>query len=90
LWGREAVDIVFRLPLWLVTPCRGRTLWVYNGRQLGDLESYIAATHRPRVVVNGQRVNRSYLARLPGWMLAASARDDVLAAVARLRAKLVA
>jgi hypothetical protein len=82
-------DYVFQLPLWLTTACRGHTLWALNAEHLSAIEVYVAATHRSRAKINDSWVNRSLLSRLPEWMIAAAARDDVLAGVERLKARLL-
>jgi hypothetical protein len=85
----EAKDGVFGLPLWLRSPCAGRELWAYNGRHLDALAAIVGASgeRRARAREDGTR-NRLLASRLPRWMLAARRREDVLAGLARLRARL--
>ncbi|KAB2339774.1 hypothetical protein [Actinomadura rudentiformis] len=67
--------------LWLRSTCRRRTLWAYNLEHLDLLDSYI-----------GARLRRSgpdpdgMLPRLPGWLVSAKHRDEVLRVARRLRA----
>ncbi|GLK07663.1 hypothetical protein [Streptosporangium carneum] len=90
-------DPYFRLPLWLCSPCRGRTLWAYGRRHLDLLEEYVAARHRERPVPtdgSGHRVPRAsagartLVEALPAWIKNAKHRDEILRAVARMRATL--
>lgn len=78
-------DWYFMLPLWLQTPCCGHVLWAYNARHLAYLERFVQATLRERVV-SGR--NRSLASRLPEWIKSGVHRDDVLAGIGRLRARL--
>ncbi|GAA1587804.1 hypothetical protein GCM10009678_82790 [Actinomadura kijaniata] len=66
--------------LWLRAACRGRTLWAYNLDHLALLESYIAA----RLHESGPDPD-GMLPRLPGWLISAKHRDEVLRAARRLR-----
>jgi hypothetical protein len=78
-------DWYFDLPLWLQAPCCGQVLWAYHAWHLTYLEEYIGATLRER----RPEVYRSLAARLPSWMKTAKHRDEVLQALARLRARLL-
>ncbi|HEU0051767.1 MAG TPA: hypothetical protein VFQ39_01275, partial [Longimicrobium sp.] len=80
----EGLDPVFALPLWLRTSCRGNLLWAYNAPHLDFLERWVGATLRHRA----PNANRSLASRLPRWMTAANARDDVLGCLRALRATL--
>jgi hypothetical protein len=80
----EARDPLFGLPLWLQAPCRGHTLWAFGERHLAFLEQWVGATLRHRQ----PHRNGSLASRLPRWMTEASARDDVLECLGRLRALL--
>lgn len=86
-WG-VPYDPYFGLPLWLQAPCAGEVLWAFNGEHLDVLESYVAAGLRERPP--GDARPQSMLERLPVWAKAAKNRDGVLAAIARLRARLAA
>ncbi len=90
-------DPYFRLPLWLRSPCRGRTLWAYGRLHLDLLEEYVAAGHRERPLAAGGsgrpafRVPagaRTLVEALPSWIKSAKHRDEILRAVARMRATL--
>lgn len=78
-------DWYFGLPLWLRTPCCGNILWAFNEEHLSFLEGYIAATHRPKFNINGERRNGTMISRLPLWMKTANHRDEVLKGIARLK-----
>src|SRR5713226_1184834 len=49
-WAEKSISIggetdwYFCLPLWLQTPCCGKTLWAYNKEHLDFLESFVRAT----------------------------------------------
>jgi hypothetical protein len=78
-----AYDWYFRLPLWLQTTCCGETLWAFNKEHLDYLEGFVAAELR------GNALHHHSLAtRLPGWMVQAKNRAEILKAIARLRATL--
>ncbi|MEU4215977.1 hypothetical protein [Actinoplanes sp. NPDC026623] len=95
LWWGGVVDPFFGQPLWLTTRVRGHLLWALNRKHLDLLEQFVAAGLRERGPNSGLREhvtsqgwNMSLIERLPLWMKSARSRDDVLAAVARLRARL--
>jgi hypothetical protein len=78
--------IGFDVSLWLQTPCCGETLWTYNLAHIEFLECYVAASLRGRSRdPKWSWANRSLQSRLPRWMLEKHHRDDVLAALSRLR-----
>jgi len=88
--GMPPIDPAFGLPLWLQTNCRGHTLWAFNPNHLTLIEQYVAADVRARVpqqCKDGPR-NSTIVSRLPKWIVEASAREDVLGAIARLRQSL--
>lgn len=80
--------------LWLRTPCcGGEVLWATNEEHLAYLEDYIGAElrERPEAVISpmGRRwVGKGLSFKLPDWMKAAKHRDEVVAALAHLRATL--
>lgn len=76
-------DPHFGLPLWLVAPVRGRTLWAFNYEHLAFLKDFVAATLRER----DANVNRSQASRLPNWLTARANREIVLTAIQRLETK---
>jgi hypothetical protein len=91
----EPEDPYFRLPLWLQWPCCGRTLWAYGRRHLDLLEGYVAARHRERglspdgsgsPVRRDRGASRTLVEALPAWIKSAKHRDEILRAVARVRA----
>jgi hypothetical protein len=73
-------DPYFRLPLWLSADVGGETLWAYNRDHLAFLDAYLRAALRQRAPNH----NGSLASRLPRWMKAASARQNVLKALARV------
>ncbi|MEU4832335.1 hypothetical protein [Streptosporangium sp. NPDC023615] len=89
----EPTDPYFRLPLWLRSPCCGQTLWAYGRRHLDLLEEHVAARRRERPLPadtpGGNRGRpRTLVQSLPGWITSAKHREEILRAVARLRATL--
>lgn len=64
--------------LWLQTPCCGHTLWARNVAHIDLLEAYIAAGLR-------QPELKAIVHKLPGWMIQAKHRDEVLQGLTRLR-----
>ena len=82
-------DPYLGLPLWLQTPCCGRTLWACNPSHLAYVESYVAADlrQRRRHPAYGWS-NTSLPSRLPRWLVLRKHRDEVLRAVERLKGAL--
>ncbi|MEV6927827.1 hypothetical protein AB0M46_25460 [Dactylosporangium sp. NPDC051485] len=85
-WWGAAVDPFFRQPLVLTTVVRGHVLWAYNRAHLVLLAQFVAAGLRERGPHEG--CSMSLIEMLPAWMKSARNRDGVLAAVARLAARL--
>ncbi|GAA1403682.1 hypothetical protein ACFQZ4_04295 [Catellatospora coxensis] len=83
-WDGSAVsDPVFRLPLWLQQPCAGRRLWAYGTGHLDAIERHLRA--RVRLADGGAYLPADQV-ELPDWMMPLDRRDELLAAVAALRA----
>ncbi len=80
----QATDPYFGLPLRLQAQTRHGWLWAYNHEHLTQLERYIQATLRERPYDTGRKM--TVLARLPRWITSAKHRDEVLRAIARIRA----
>ncbi len=82
-------DLVFKLPLWLQTRCKGNILWAYNAQHLSDIESMVEAQLREDGQDwRGKMANRTMAARLPRWMLLRKSRSEVMRGLVRLRGKL--
>ena len=74
----------FGLPLWLQIPCCGQILWALNDQHLTVLEDYIGAKLRTR-----KPYQRGTIASaLPSWMKHAKDRDEIMAALTKLRSLL--
>ncbi|GAA4430819.1 hypothetical protein GCM10023148_35700 [Actinokineospora soli] len=85
LWRGDGGVPRFRgLELWLQIPFRGHVLWAYHEEHLDFLERYVAAAVRERQ----PNRNSSVASRLPAWIKSAKNRDDILRALARMRATL--
>jgi hypothetical protein len=80
-------DQHFHLRLWLTIPCCGEVLWAHNWRHLQFIEEYVGAVLREstRDPKYGWS-NKSLANRLPRWMKLARNREEILKAIAKLRA----
>ncbi|GAA2998846.1 hypothetical protein [Streptosporangium longisporum] len=89
-WYDAPEDPYFRLPLWLSAPCCGHTLWAYGRRHLDLLEDHVAARHRERLLASDRDRGRprTLVESLPDWITSAKHREEILRAVARMRATL--
>lgn len=85
-WWGVAADPYFRQPLWLTTSVHGHRLWAYNLEHLNLLTEFVGAGLRERGAHGG--CDMSVIEKLPAWLKSARNRDDVLAALGRLRARL--
>ena len=79
------LDPFFGLPLWLQATVRGNLLWLWNEAHLDEVDRFVGAQLRERSPNAG---NASMASRLPEWMKRAHAREPVLKALAKLRARL--
>lgn len=85
----DGKDPYFGVPLWLQTPTRHGLVIAYNAQHLEALENFVGAALRERN--QDPRLgwhNKTMASRLQRWMKLAQNRDDMLAALARLRARL--
>lgn len=79
---RDGHDHWFGLPLVLKADYRSHLVWAYNLEHIDLLEGWIKADLRER------SLHAHYMtmaARLPAWMKAAHARNEVLKALAKMR-----
>lgn len=90
----EVCDLLTGLPLWLQTPCAGHVLWAFSAEHLDLLRTFVAATLRERATYagwDGRPRTDTYYGRLPaalpGWLKSAKHRDEVLAGLDRLAAR---
>jgi hypothetical protein len=79
-------DPAFKLPLWLQVECCGEKLWAHNPAHLAFIKAYIAADLRRNSTIRG---HRSLVAKFPTWMKLAKNRQEILAAIEKLEAKLI-
>ncbi len=78
----------FGLRLWLADECcGGNLLWALNEAHLDYLERFIASKSRDRDFPSPPG-NRGLAYKLPKWMQLASARDELLHTIGRLRRRL--
>ncbi|WP_405975228.1 hypothetical protein OG496_46780 [Streptomyces sp. NBC_00988] len=80
----------FRPPLWLQTETRHGHLWAYNLEHLDPIRRFVAADLRERAPWYDTGQKMTLVARLPAWMKSAKNRDEILRAVDRLRATVIA
>ncbi len=85
-----ARDPYFHVPLWLQTRTRHGGLWAYNLAHLDLISRFVAADLRERAPWYETGRKMTLVARLPAWMKSAKNRDEVLRAVDRLRATVIA
>jgi hypothetical protein len=85
-WDVKRRKKYYSYELWLRTPCCGRTLWSYTPAFLVFLEAYISADLREQLPVLS--ANYDLVNEFPKWLRTAKHRDEILAGIARLKAKL--
>jgi hypothetical protein len=79
---------IFGAPLWLETECcGGNRLWALNEEHLDYLTAFVGERQRTRAFPSrpGDRQLGDYL---PGWMKRRKHREEVVAALGRLRSRL--
>ncbi|MEV0908282.1 hypothetical protein [Streptomyces hokutonensis] len=76
--------------LWLRTGTRHGELWAYNVQHLDLIRRFVAADLRERAPWYDHGRKMTLVARLPVWMKSAKNRAEVLRAVDRLRATVIA
>ncbi|MDV9168969.1 hypothetical protein R6V09_02290 [Streptomyces sp. W16] len=76
--------------LWLRTGTRHGELWAYNLQHLDLIRRFVAADLRERAPWYDTGHKMTLVARLPAWMKSAKNRAEVLRAVDRLRATVIA
>ncbi|MFJ8058457.1 hypothetical protein [Streptomyces sp. NPDC096142] len=76
--------------LWLRADTRHGELWAYNLPHLDLIRRFVAAGLRERAPWYDHGRKMTLVARLPAWIKSAKHRDEVLRAVDRLRATVIA
>jgi hypothetical protein len=76
--------------LWLQLEIRHGWLWAYNLDHLDLLQRYVQAPLRERAPWYDTGQKMTLVARLPAWIKRAKNRDEILRAVSRIHASLVA
>ncbi|MFG2779223.1 hypothetical protein ACGFY7_15415 [Streptomyces prunicolor] len=76
--------------LWLRTDTRHGELWAYNLQHLDLIRRFVAADLRERAPWYDHGQKMTLVARLPAWMKSAKNRHELLRAVDRLRATVIA
>lgn len=88
--GQPATDPYFGMPLWLQVETRHGWLWAYNLEHLDLIRRFVQASLRERALWYQTGPTMTLVARLPTWIKRAKNRDEMLRAVSRLHASLVA
>ncbi|MGW1527919.1 hypothetical protein [Streptomyces sp. NPDC002159] len=88
--SQPATDPYFGLPLWLQVETRHGWLWAYNLEHLDLIRRFVQASLRERAPWYDTGQKMTLVARLPVWIKRAKNRDDILRAVSRIQASLVA
>jgi len=91
-WGtaNPGRDPYFGARLWLQAETRHGWLWAYNLEHLDLIRRYVEASVRERAPWYDTGRKMTLVARLPTWIKRAKNRDEVLRAVDRIHASLVA
>ncbi|MGE9697748.1 hypothetical protein [Streptomyces sp. NRRL F-5630] len=87
--AEPAKDPYFGVPLWLQIETRHGWLWAYDLEHLDLLRRFVQAPLRERAPWYGTGPKMTLVARLPLWIKRAKNRDEILRAIARIRASLV-
>ncbi|MFI6585823.1 hypothetical protein [Embleya sp. NPDC050493] len=88
--ARPAADPYFGMPLWLQVETRHGWLWAYNLEHLDLIRRFVQASLRESTPWYDTGPKMTLVARLPAWIKRAKNRDEVLRAVGRIHASLVA
>ncbi|MGW2379780.1 hypothetical protein [Streptomyces sp. NPDC001658] len=88
--AQPATDPYFGMPLWLQVETRHGWLWAYNLEHLDLIRRFVQASLRERAPWYDTGQKMTLVARLPVWIKRAKNRDEVLRAVSRIHAALVA
>ncbi|WP_437064600.1 hypothetical protein [Streptomyces sp. enrichment culture] len=88
--AQPATDPYFGLPLWLQLETRHGWLWAYNLQHLDVIHRFVQATLRERAPWYDTGQKMTLVARLPAWIKRAKNRDEILRAISRIHASLLA
>jgi hypothetical protein len=88
--AQPATDPYFGMPLWLQVETRHGWLWAYNLEHLDLIRRFVRAPLRERAPWYDTGHKMTLVARLPAWIKRAKNRDEVLRAVSRIHASLLA
>ncbi|MEV8550830.1 hypothetical protein AB0L04_13500 [Streptomyces glaucescens] len=88
--AHPVTDPYFGLPLWLQLETRHGRLWAYNLEHLDLIHRFVRATLRERAPWYDIGRKMTLVARLPAWIKHAKNRDEILRAISRLHASLLA
>ncbi|MFD3309496.1 hypothetical protein [Streptomyces sp. NPDC058694] len=87
---QPATDPYFGMPLWLQVETRHGWLWAYNLEHLDLIRRFVQAPLRERAPWYDTGQKMTLVARLPAWIKRAKNRDEILRAISRIQASLVA
>ncbi|MGY1584673.1 hypothetical protein [Streptomyces sp. MN13] len=88
--AQAATDPYFGLPLWLQVETRHGWLWAYNLEHLDLIHRFVQATVRERAPWYDTGQKMTLVARLPAWIKRTKNRDEILRAISRIHASLLA
>jgi hypothetical protein len=88
--SQPATDPYFGMPLWLQVETRHGWLWAYNLEHLDLIHRFVQAALREQACWNEIGYRMTLVARLPAWIKRAKNRDEILRAVNRIHASLLA
>lgn len=81
-----ARDDYFNELLWIRGTMGSNEVWAYNWRHLELIEKYVAALHRQHTKdAEFGWANRSFVNRLPKWIISSKNRDDMLKTIDRIK-----
>lgn len=76
----------FKAILWIRGRFGSHDIWAYNWHHLGLIEQYVAAKHRLHVRdPEFGWASKSFVNRLPFWLVSAKNREDVLRVINRIK-----
>ncbi|MFF9172437.1 MULTISPECIES: hypothetical protein [unclassified Streptomyces] len=88
--AKPATDPYFGAPLLLQVETRHGWLWAYNPEHLDLIRRFVQASLRERAPWYDTGQKMTVVARLPAWVKRAKNRDEIVRAVSRIHASLVA
>lgn len=88
--AHPATDPYFGVPLWLQAETRHGWLWAYNLEHLDLIRRFVEASLREHAPSYDAGRMMTLVVRLPLWIKRAKNRDEILRAIRRIHATLIA